>query len=134
MFNNYLKLILIYMGYLLKYWAQVPQSSVEECSLSVFYCCGVICLCLNFCNILKLSSRFKKTADVMLPFCEQEKEVTSGLFTKNYSSSAEFFCFVGVVSFLMQVVLIPAYVFITPVFAKDSLASKLVSSFHPYID
>ena len=63
----------------------------------------------------------------MLPFCVQHQKLNSSVFTNDYSSSAEFFCFIGVISFLMYLVLIPAYVFAGSLFAKNTLGAKVVS-------
>lgn len=73
--------------------------------------------------------RISKTADIALPFCTKAQKSSLPL-SANYSSAAEFFCFIGVISFLMYVVLVPAYVFLGAYFAKSSLGAKVVSAVH----
>ncbi|XP_067931516.1 synaptophysin-like [Watersipora subatra] len=67
--------------------------------------------------------RITKTAHVMLPFCSEVK-VDTAVFKANYSSAAEFFCFIGVMSFLAYVLLLPAYVLLGSFFAKCTLGAK----------
>lgn len=62
----------------------------------------------------------------MLPFCAKSQEVKTDVFTGNFSASAEFFCFVGVVSFIALLLILPAYVFLSSYFNKGTLMTKLV--------
>ena len=65
---------------------------------------------------------------MVLPFCHADAKLVSGKFDVDFSSSAQFFCFIGVMSFLCLLVLIPAYVFLGSIFAKNSFPTKIVSS------
>ena len=65
---------------------------------------------------------------MVLPFCHADAKLVSGKFDVDFSSSTQFFCFIGIMSFLCLLVLIPAYVFLGSIFAKNSLPTKIVSS------
>lgn len=67
---------------------------------------------------------------ISLPFCSNKQTERDDIFAGNFSASAEFFCFVGVISFLVCLLAVPAYVLFNSFFVKGTLMSKFVSQIH----
>lgn len=87
-----------------------------------------VCVRFVICA-LSFLNRIRKTADVVLPLCNPDAKVVSGQFDVDFSSSAQFFCFIGVMSFLFLLLLIPGYVFLGSFFNKNSLPAKVVCEY-----
>lgn len=67
--------------------------------------------------------------DVTVPstFCDTIRKPTEHVLQGDFSASAQFFCFVGVMSFLFCIFLVAAYVIFSPLFIKGSRAANIVS-------